>query len=530
MLDNLKYRKPNFNREWLEANRYPEFQDIGKSGWLELAPNGSVVRYSKIKDVLGNVNLDFDSLEKDKKLRFIEAYKTGVVEVPIAVKFNDFEYDLLGGNTRLAGLIRIGHDPKIWVVQAPGWDYDDSEESLGEEIEGGLSDNKTLIQIAKKHDAKGYYHIQDMIKSLRKELNMGVKIEMEHTDSEEIAKEIAMDHLWENPSYYTELKKAQIEEDCWDGYKQVGGKMKNGKMVPNCVPTNESTEEINEGENQPTNPSLWSRAKSMAKSKFDVYPSAYANGWAAKWYKSKGGGWKKKSKNESTEELSEDLRRWFKEKWVDVSKKVDGKHPPCGRKDADGKSYPKCRPSKKISKETPKVASSYDKDEKKAMTQQKRRAEKEEPKVGKGNKPTMTHFDEMTGAASAGAFSAPMSFTKKDLKEAMDAGISAAAAFDVPLFGATTKGGRKDPLKIDGPESIGKSRAVKDKSFPKFGGPGGIFIKIKDKCKKFPYCNQGDINAIEILRETIEDTAKKHGLPIGEVEKIVLKGIKDIFI
>jgi hypothetical protein len=48
-----------------------------------------------------------------------------------------------------------------------------------------------------------------------------------------------------------------------------------------------------EEKNVPTNPSLWSRAKSLAKQKFDVYPSAYANGWAAKWYKSKGGGWKK---------------------------------------------------------------------------------------------------------------------------------------------------------------------------------------------------------------------------------------------
>ena len=92
--------------------------------------------------------------------------------------------------------------------------------------------------------------------------------------------------------------------------------------------------------------------------------------------------------------LKEDLRRWFKEKWVDVSKKVDGKHPPCGRKDADGKSYPKCRPSKKVSKDTPKVASSYDKKDKKAMTVQKRRAEKTEPKVGKGNKPTFTRYDE----------------------------------------------------------------------------------------------------------------------------------------
>ena len=48
---------------------------------------------------------------------------------------------------------------------------------------------------------------------------------------------------------------------------------------------------INE-KNEPTNPALWSKAKSLAKSKFDVYPSAYANGWASKWYKSKGGGWK----------------------------------------------------------------------------------------------------------------------------------------------------------------------------------------------------------------------------------------------
>ena len=38
---------------------------------------------------------------------------------------------------------------------------------------------------------------------------------------------------------------------------------------------------------------LCPRGKAAAKRKFDVYPSAYANGWAAKWYKGKGGGWKK---------------------------------------------------------------------------------------------------------------------------------------------------------------------------------------------------------------------------------------------
>lgn len=44
--------------------------------------------------------------------------------------------------------------------------------------------------------------------------------------------------------------------------------------------------------NVPTNPSKWSYYKSQAKKKFDVYPSAYANAWAAKMYKKAGGKWK----------------------------------------------------------------------------------------------------------------------------------------------------------------------------------------------------------------------------------------------
>jgi hypothetical protein len=59
---------------------------------------------------------------------------------------------------------------------------------------------------------------------------------------------------------------------------------------------NEAKEDIDEGKNKPTNAKLWSRAKSLAKSKFKVYPSAYANGWAAKWYKKNGGGWRKTKK------------------------------------------------------------------------------------------------------------------------------------------------------------------------------------------------------------------------------------------
>jgi hypothetical protein len=113
-------------------------------------------------------------------------------------------------------------------------------------------------------------------------------------------------------------EEGELNEKCWDGYKQVGSKMKNGKKVPNCVPTNEASspaqqaaiainmkkqgkspknetteEEIDESKNCPTQPAKWAASKAAAKAKFDVYPSAYANGWAAKNYKAKGGGWRK---------------------------------------------------------------------------------------------------------------------------------------------------------------------------------------------------------------------------------------------
>ncbi len=52
--------------------------------------------------------------------------------------------------------------------------------------------------------------------------------------------------------------------------------------------------------NKPTNPSKWSYYKSQAKKKFDVYPSAYANAWAAKKYKAAGGGWKKEQIGEAS--------------------------------------------------------------------------------------------------------------------------------------------------------------------------------------------------------------------------------------
>jgi len=116
ILEGIVYSKPNFNHEWEEAIRYPEFKEMGKDSWIEIANKGYVTTYSKISDELGNVDLNFVDLEAQKKYRFLDAYNKGTVEMPIAVKFSDTDYDLVAGNTRLAGLVRYGIDPKIWIV------------------------------------------------------------------------------------------------------------------------------------------------------------------------------------------------------------------------------------------------------------------------------------------------------------------------------------------------------------------------------------------------------------------------------
>jgi hypothetical protein len=158
--------------------------------------------------------------------------------------------------------------------------------------------------------------------------------------------------------------------------------------------------------------------------------------------------------------------------------------------------------------------------------------------------------EEQTMASSSGSFEGPVfnNIIKKhihkinnskiteqeqEIDEIMDA--SSSGSYDVPLFGKSPKG-RRNPLKIDGPDSIYKGRAVKDKNFPKWGGPDSVFVKVKEKCKKFPYCNQGNTGAIEFvsedteIKQVITETSKKFGIPYKEMEKIVINEISKIFI
>jgi len=105
-----------------------------------------------------------------------------------------------------------------------------------------------------------------------------------------------------------------------------------------------------------------------------------------------------------------DLRRWLKEKWVDISRKTkDGKHPPCGRSSSNkGGGYPKCRPSKKVSKDTPSTSRGMSKKTKQKAVRQKRDAEKS-PRSGK--KPHMTSHHKLKKQSKEDF---KISFTKED--------------------------------------------------------------------------------------------------------------------
>ena len=187
-----------------------------------------------------------------------------------------------------------------------------------------------------------------------------------------------------------------------------------------------------------------------------------------------------------------------------------------------------------------------------------------------------TETDESTGSGSAGGFSAPLfSTTKKEMQEKcwpgyQQKGMKKKGGRMVPncvnesvkekekdnkkkyldiedmipeLRKKLNKGTRldKDTKKVEATEATGsgssgqysttaawaKSTNKKDwmgKSKPQI--PGGKFVQVKKKCKKFPYCNQGDIKALKIyenetVKKAIKNISEKHNISENVIKSII---------
>jgi hypothetical protein len=128
---------------------------------------------------------------------------------------------------------------------------------------------------------------------------------------------------------------------------------------------------------------------------------------------------------------------------------------------------------------------------------------------------------EATGAGSAGGFMAPVGFDpnsdfvkrsfsekpkKVETKEAT--GVGSSGSYETT--GAWAKSTKKKDWRGASKPQI----------------PGGKFVQVKKKCKKFPYCNQGDINALNIwenetLKKVISNVSQKYNISENVVKNII---------
>ena len=77
-------------------------------------------------------------------------------------------------------------------------------------IEGNKSGDMTPEEVYQKASShKKWYYLEDF----EKELNAGISVEMEHTNDQETARRIALDHLYEDPEYYEKLAKAGLVDE-----------------------------------------------------------------------------------------------------------------------------------------------------------------------------------------------------------------------------------------------------------------------------------------------------------------------------
>jgi hypothetical protein len=269
-----------------------------------------------------------------------------------------------------------------------------------EKLEGGVADSKSLDELAKKHKVD--------VKILTKQFNKGIKVEMEHTDNKQMAKEIAMDHISEDPKYYDKLSKME-------------------------------TKDIKDNQND----------KEMVDGIIDIIKQIKDTS----------------NRKEVTQNMIKKLKR----------EKVDFDHV----------DFLKRCSFKQIKKSEPKEA---------------------------------------TGSGSSGAYSGPVfggddefwERSRSETPKLKESDVEKVEAKEATTTGSS--GGYETPAmwaKSTTKKDWGPSRKTQYK--------GGSFVKIKKKCTKFPYCNQGDITNLKLSKnESVKEAIKNVANKLNIEESVII--------
>jgi hypothetical protein len=92
---------------------------------------------------------------------------------------------------------------------------EDDTKRRKEEVKEGFKGHKSVEEIAKKHKVSP--------SSIQKQLEMGMKVEHEHTTDNDEAMDIALQHLDEIPNYYSKLKKMEKVKEEWTELHDANG-------------------------------------------------------------------------------------------------------------------------------------------------------------------------------------------------------------------------------------------------------------------------------------------------------------------
>lgn len=215
----MRYAKGKNRKGYMDKGGEVIFSDLSVE--LSAQSNPDFDRYSHE----GSINI------KPKKVK-VKSIDEAISKVRNFINDND-----LGGGNFTGGALYDG-DKKIGRISYNGrvWDLDDNEMfAKGGPIIGRKAKGVSVKKIADMHNVTEKY--------LRKQLQRGQKVELEHTTDEAVAYAIAKDHIYENPDYYILLEKIEMKANGgevkkeWvvvkpNGYYSLNASSGGGRFLP----------------------------------------------------------------------------------------------------------------------------------------------------------------------------------------------------------------------------------------------------------------------------------------------------------
>lgn len=145
------------------------------------------------------------------------------------------------------------------------------------------------------------------------------------------------------------------------------------------------------------------------------------------------------------------------------------------------------------------------------------------------NKKKKEENKEATGAGAAGQYSGPLfSTTKGDIVKGVKTVREQAENInngDVAKVETKEATSASSSGQYNQPAIWAKSMKKKDwKGATTKYMPGSKRVQVKKKCKKFPYCNQGDINALKIFEnESVQNAVESVSSKFGIGKEVILQ-------